>query len=420
MAGLPSGTETETSAFEGGRLQWKAAFELQEANVSSAQSNRFYFPPGSELGESLVHTTLVTTLFQEHTLGKNEHPHQITDSAKICWIWNVNGISPFIQQPITSFFTPSTNTAPSPQPPHASLRQFLRRHNFPALLLLQEVKVNPTDTSTQNAVSRAVKRAASEPETNPDYAAHFCLPTDKYNATGFGRKVYGVCSIVRKDFADKYVKCMRTVDWDAEGRFSVIETKAGLDIPRLAIFNVYAVNGTDYPYKDSQTGKVTGTRHDRKLEVHRLLQMECRKLEQEGFRVIIAGDINIARARIDGHPNLRTFSHQHVLNRLDFCRRFLDEPEASDPTSRNGKDDDRDEGSPSLGMIDTFRSLHPEQKGYSYYPRGKTFGESCDRVDMILCSRSLASTCAEAGILATPAERGPSDHVPIYAAFKFS
>jgi hypothetical protein len=36
---------------------------------------------------------------------------------------------------------------------------------------------------------------------------------------------------------------------------------------------------------------------------------------------------------------------------------------------------------------------------------------------MILCSRSLEARCTEAGILATAADRGMSDHVPIYATF---
>ena len=329
--------------------------------------------------------------------------------------WNINGISPFIQQPITSFFTSSKS--PSQTQPHASLRDFLNRQNFPTLLFLQEVKINPSDTATQKAVSQAVKRTPPEPETNPDYITHFCLPHDKHNATGFGRKIYGVCSIIRKDFADKYVERVRTVDWDAEGRFSVIETRPHLDLPKLAIFNVYMVNGTENPYKDSTTGVVTGTRHERKLEVHRLLQEEVRRLEREGFRVIIAGDVNIACAPIDGHPGLRTFPKQHDLNREDFLRHFLGEVDGDDEEGEHDLDEAEGDRTSSLGMVDTFRSLHPNTKGYSYYPRGRTFGVSCDCVDMILCSQSLAAKCTEAGMLATAADRGPSDHVPVFASF---
>lgn len=327
--------------------------------------------------------------------------------------WNINGISPFIQKPITSFFASDKAIQTRPQ---ASLRDFLQTHDFPDILFLQEVKINPSDSASLNAVSRAIKRGASEPGVNPDYTAHFCLPTDDYNATGFGRKVYGVCSIVRQDFADKYVERMRTVDWDTEGRFSVIETKSGLDLPKLALFNVYMVNGTENAYKDSTTGAVTGTRHTRKLAVHRLLQAEVRRLESDGFQVIIAGDINIAVAEVDGHPNLRVSPHQHVLNRRDFTCRFLGNADTSELNSSDGT---TTEETPSAGlnMADTFRSLHSDKRGYSYYPRGRSFGESCDRVDMILCSRSLEARCTEAGMLATAADRGTSDHVPIYATF---
>jgi exonuclease III len=329
--------------------------------------------------------------------------------------WNVNGIAPFIQKPITSFFTSDKANQARPQ---ASLRDFLRRQGFPTLLFLQEVKINPSDSASQNAVSRAIKRGASEPDTNPEYVAHFSLPHDQHNATGFGRKVYGVCSIIRKDFADQYVERIRTVDWDAEGRFSVVETKAGLDLPKLAVFNVYMVNGTDNPYKDSETGVITGTRHTRKLAVHRLLQADIRGLEHDGYQAIIAGDINIAVSGIDGHPNLRCFPHQHVLNREDFTCRFLGKRKLSALDSKHSKASGKivNDG---LDMADTFRLLHPGVNGYSYYPRGKIFGESCDRVDMILCSRSLATSCTEAGVLATAADRGTSDHVPIHSTFKF-
>jgi exonuclease III len=211
---------------------------------------------------------------------------------------------------------------------------------------------------------------------------------------------------------------MRTVDWDAEGRFSVIETKAGHNLPKLAIFNVYMVNGTDNAYKDPTTGAVTGTRHTHKLAVHRLLQTEVRKLETKGYQVIIAGDINIAVAKIDGYPNLRVAPHQHGLNREDFIRRFLGDTDTNKPESDDGTAPD-ESSSAGLDMVDTFRSLHPDKKGYSYYPRGRPFGDSCDRVDMILCSRALGEACTEAGILATAADRGTSDHVPIYATFHF-
>lgn len=70
-------------------------------------------------------------------------------------------------------------------------------------------------------------------------------------------------------------------------------------------------------------------------------------------------------------------------------------------------------------MVDTFRHLHPTRKGYTYYPRAKSFGASCDRVDMILVSRTLQSNLVKAGMHETEQERGPSDHVPLYAELLF-
>lgn len=146
------------------------------------------------------------------------------------------------------------------------------------------------------------------------------------------------------------------------------------------------------------TGEVTGTRHDRKREVHKLLAAECRALQNEGFGIVLAGDMNVARSAQDGHPNLRVFPQEHCLNRVDFEATFF---------------------SAGLGMIDTFRFLHPTKKGYTYYPRSKNFGESCDRVDMIMVSATLKDELTEADHHETPSERGPSDHCPLFARLAF-
>ncbi|KAL1302684.1 hypothetical protein AAFC00_003047 [Neodothiora populina] len=349
--------------------------------------------------------------------------------------WNINGISPFVQPSIKSFFQSKTHDKKPDDTAHASLRDFLRRQNWPTVLCLQEVKMNPDDEATKRAVEKAVRRPPSSSSSSsastthvdnndkkePDYRAFFCLPSDPHNARGFGRKVYGVCTIVRVDFLEATNAVVRTVDWDLEGRFSIIETRqspssspATTAFPTLSIWNIYAVNGTSSPYKDPRTGLVTGTRHTRKLAVHTLLRRECKQLERKGYAVVLAGDMNIARERIDGHPGLRTFPEQHVLNREDFNGKFFGHGRGVG-SEVGGKIGD-DEG---LGAIDTFRFLHRDKKGYTYYPRGGTFGSSCDRVDMVICSASLRENIASAGMLETPADRGPSDHCPLYATFDF-
>jgi exonuclease III len=352
---------------------------------------------------------------RRHPLDSPERPAletPIKGKELSIYSWNINGIEQCIQPKVDSYFNPIGTHKSEADKASSSLREFLRRHDWPTLLFLQEVKINPDDSATKHAVEKAVRRQSGEPGDAYDYEAHICLPSDRFNARGFGRKVYGVCSIIRKDFKGCYVDRVRTVEWDTEGRVLAIETKASDDLPKLAIFNVYMVNGTDNPYKDAETGIVIGTRHDRKLAVHALLQEECRKLEEDGFGIIIAGDINIARSRIDGHPNLRIFPQQHCVNRADFETRFFESVnetgEGNNPLSDNG-----------LGMIDSFRQLHPDKKGYTFYPRTRTFGESCDRIDMILLSKSLESNLRSAGMHESASERGTSDHVPLWCRLEF-
>lgn len=331
--------------------------------------------------------------------------------------WNVNGIATFLQSNITSWLRPSTErlTEGVIGSEQANLRAFLKRNGWPTMVCLQEVKINPDDQGSMRAVSKAVAKGTTD---GPGYVARFCLPSDQFNARGFGRKVYGVCSIIREDFLDQSVERVREVSWDSEGRFLVTETKESGGSPKLAIINVYAVNGTENPYRSPVTGSVTGTRHDRKLEVHRLLRAEVRDLEARGYGVIIAGDINIARSTLDGHPNLRTFPPQHCVNRANFESAFFSNSMDPDDAEKDSLPSEMVR-SESSAMIDTFRHLHPTEKAYTYYPRSVPFGASCDRVDMIITSSSLAEHLTEAGMLATPADRGPSDHVPLYAKFAF-
>jgi exonuclease III len=319
--------------------------------------------------------------------------------------WNINGITPFLQKPITNYFTSSKTDATKKLPP-ASLRGFLKRHHWPAILFLQEVKIAATDVKTQEAVRAAVNaRLLSETtaaERGPRYEAHFTLPRDPHNARGprSSGKVYGVCSILRTDLVSNFHAKSRTVDWDSEGRVSVVELQS--PSVKLALFNIYAVNGTDNPYRDSATGAVRGSRHDRKRAFHRLLMEDCLGLEDDGWDVLLAGDMNVAPASIDGHPRLRTFPQQHVINRADFVAKFFG-------------GERRDEAKVFDG-VDVWRRLNEGEKRYTYFPRGREWGSSCDRVDYVIVGESMwdrVCVCG-AGILDSEAERGPSDHVPVW------
>jgi len=138
------------------------------------------------------------------------------------------------------------------------------------------------------------------------------------------------------------------------------------------------------------------TSHDHKRSFHTRLRDFVHGIESQGWSVIIAGDINIARSPVDGFPGIRLAS-PHVINRQDFERKFM--------ASADG----------GIGMIDSFRHLHGYERKFTYRSPSRVWGSSCDRVDMILLSRGLEENLKEADILDEERERGPSDHLPSYA-----
>ena len=303
--------------------------------------------------------------------------------------WNINGIQSFLPPStpqITNFFTSSSNVKPRPSQP--DLHSNLQRWNWPHILFLQEVKIAPRDTKTPGLLRRIVNAPLDHEHqdlpTEQLYDSHLCLPRDKHNGTGFGGKIYGVCTLLRHDIS--LGTTIKEVAWDLEGRVQVIE------MPSIGIIaiNVYAVNGTRYDYQDPETGKVIGNRHDRKRAFHTLLAKEVKAYEDRGWNVIVAGDINISRSTIDSFPQLR-MGEDHVKNRADFEDKFIMD----------------------LGMLDTFRLKHGERQKYSYRPTNKPWGAGGDRVDMILVTRGLGGYVEDADVLDTEMDRGPSDHVPV-------
>lgn len=386
-------------------------------------------------------------------------PEPPTKGTLRLFSWNVNGINPFLQsqtqKTLTSYFETSqarnSEGASRSSDPPASLRHVLRRHHWPSILFLQEVKIAPEDAKTQDAVRRAVNRRLPSEDTRnetkgPLYDVYFKLPTDRINARGLGvtGKVYGIASIVRSDLAADcgVTVAHRTVDWDNEGRVSVIEmttpessaeTIPSSTISRIAFFNIYAVNGTSSPYKHSRTGAVVGTRHDRKLGLQRHLMEECVKLEKEGWHIVLAGDFNVAPRRIDGWPKLRTWPYQHVLNRQDFLEKLMGEAnpgqasKAQDTKSKRPVLPDVPSNEQAVAVqhfegIDVWRRANPTSLRFTYFPRGRAWGSSCDRVDYVLASKKLwdAGRVTAAGILDNEVDRGPSDHVPIWVDIRLT
>jgi exonuclease III len=370
--------------------------------------------------------------------------------------WNINGVGPYLpaqSTKITSFFKPSDPSQPALQVKADGLRAFLSRHGWPEALFLQELKIQQGNTKALAALLASLNTPLNPNDTLTDsrtYTLDAVLPRDKHNARGFQGKLYGVGTILRTDFARSHVACVRPVDWDLEGRVSVVEllppaagptqvlkdntttaTQRNQNIEQgrpLALINIYAINGTASPYRSPTTGLVVGTRHDHKLAFHSLLRDECLRLEGRGFHVVVAGDVNVARGVLDGYPNLRTYPRQHCVNRADFNGKFFGVGDnlragayVDGGGERRGEEKTEGEGEGEetgrcLDAVDVFRAMHGRERRYTYYPRTREWGTSCDRVDMVFMSRGLweAGRVVGTGILNTPQERGLSDHVPIW------
>lgn len=359
--------------------------------------------------------------------------------------WNINGVQPFLPpstKPITSFFKPvahqkkraredkqaedGASHPPSQHPgnPFCSpLRAFLARHQWPEVLFLQELKINPTDEKTPTALLSTINTSSGDgdpvlPETT--YTLDVNRPRDRFNAKAFGGKLYGVGTLLRSDFARRHVERIRHADWDLEGRVIIVELRRqpvateredhgspSRELARrpkpLALVNVYAVNGTSAPYRSPETGKVAGTRHAHKLAFHSRLRDECLALEGRGFDVVVAGDLNIARGRLDGHPGLRAWPEQHGVNRADFNAKFFGDEDnkradayiGGQETSTGAGKSENGEGARFEG-VDVFRALHGKTRKYTYHPYVE-WGSSCDRVDLIIVSRSLSARGGEGG-----------------------
>lgn len=375
--------------------------------------------------------------------------------------WNINGVQSFLPSsttPITSFFkpvsshlkrpvdgrpsshrSPETTRPPFPVPGASPLREFLARHEWPEVLFLQELKINRQDQRTPAALLSALNTPLSSDDSvtaSSRYTLDTNLPRDKFNARGFGGKLYGVGTILREDFASQHVATVRHAEWDLEGRVSIVELlrPSKGDFGRnttsehgrkrkasgsLAFINVYAVNGTSAPYRSSN-GQTVGTRHDHKIKFHSKLRDECLQLEERGFDVVIAGDLNVARGRLDGHPSLRTWPKQHCINRADFNKRFFVEDDNHRTDAYIGQEDVNG-GEVCFRGIDVFRAIRGQERKYTYHPRGENeWGASCDRVDLIIASKVLyeMGRLDDTDILDSPQERGTSDHVPLWVKVK--
>ena len=258
------------------------------------------------------------------------------------------------------------------------LGEQLARLGMPDVLCLQEVRIRPGDA---DVVARM--RAAL-----PGYVCHAALNRDPKNGAFRGGRAYGVATYVREALDPVAL----TFDWDLEGRACISHLRAAA----LTIGNVYAVNGTSRPHWDHACGAVHGDRHAFKQAFIARLGDELAALQAHGLPLLLAGDWNVSRARIDTTPRLRT-EEPHGTARRRFNEEFIG----------------------GLDLVDVFRERHPEARAYSWFNR-RARGLDAALVDFILASRTLASDVIDCGIDEAPDARPGSDHAPVWAELALS
>jgi exodeoxyribonuclease-3 len=269
------------------------------------------------------------------------------------WSWNVENLPRFLS--------------------HSTLIEHARESGTtPDILCCQEVRIRPHDAEAVAAMRAAV----------PGYDCHSSLANDARNARYRGGRAYGVATWLRESLAARH----EVIEWDREGRVAV----SVLPTLRLVVFNVYGVNGTSRPYFDPTDGHVDGTRHDWKQRFNRQLAAAAASWRERAHRLVLIGDWNISRERIDAFPRLRTWG-----------------PHAQARAQLN------DEIMPSLDLVDIFRARNPTTRAYTWFNRWAKALDAA-RVDYALVSGAIVDNVANVEIGPRPARDGISDHAPFW------
>lgn len=282
--------------------------------------------------------------------------------------WNVETPVPFLE-------LTARKAGPSTEKPASNLsllRDLIARHGFPEFVCLQEVRARQTDKEWIASLKAAPNGDGDEPQ----YTTYTSL-----NRATRGQRHFGVVTYVKN--ADD-VAVAREVDWDAEGRVMILEMKSG-----WALVNVYALNGSEYMWRDAMGRSPPKTRNERKREFNQLLMEECRAMQARGLRLVLVGDFNISLTERDCVPRLRT-EYPHSLARKEFTDMFI----------------------PVLNLKDVFRVLHGDQPAFSWFAKGKPQGADAARVDYALVEQPLVDHVVESTYLEDPQERAHSDHAP--------
>ena len=190
-----------------------------------------------------------------------------------------------------------------------ALAQFITKED-PDIILFQEIKVK--------------EEQLPEDLQNPGYI-HFYNSAEKPGYSGTAIWVHSRHKKNVKDFSKGMPK------WsDTEGRIVQCEF-----IDKKVVITVYVPNG----------GK-SEEAYQEKLQFFTILANYAKKLQKDGYQVIIGGDFNVARSELDLAKPEKHRNHTHFN---DEVRSYMEKLTAVD-------------------LVDTYRSRNPDEEGaYTYW-----------------------------------------------------
>ncbi len=206
-----------------------------------------------------------------------------------------------------------------------------------------------------------------------------------YHAAVFGQKTYNGVAVLSRTQPKEVRRGLGDPRFDDEARL-ISATVLGIRVLSAYVPNGDVVGSVKYEYK---------------LQWLAAFRQHLQALDLSRRKVVVCGDLNIAPGELDvAQPELWGGSVLfHPQMRAEF-HKLLD-----------------------LGLVDTYRDLHPEAREYSWWDyRGRAFPQNHGlRIDHILASKPAARLCTEAWI-DREARQGPkpSDHAPVLAKFKRS
>ncbi len=217
-----------------------------------------------------------------------------------------------------------------------------------------------------------------------------------YHVFHHGQKAHYGVAMLCKTMPTKVQKGFPTDDEDAQRRM-IMTSFEGEDGKTITVLNGYFPQGENISHE---------TKFPAKRKFYKDLMTYLNEHHHPDEKIIVMGDINISPTDEDigiGEPNRKRWLQTGKTSFQPEEREWLS-------TLMN------------WGFVDTFRQQHPDVTDqFSWFDyRSRGFDDNRGlRIDVILATDALATTCHDTGIdYELRGIEKPSDHAPIWASFK--